>query len=430
MKVCIGPQEIAGVASGLANGLRELGVETCLLLSVAHPFNYEQPKKVSWIVRLWQRLGTARSLVSRTRFVRKVFFVVAHDLCGWVVFFRVLFKFDAFFFIFGQTITNSRFELWLLRRLGKRIIFIYVGSDSRPPYLDGGRFPGLIEDPLPSPAYLQALTTKTKRRIQLHERYADYLVNSPATAQFHEKPYINWFSMGLPKKIVHRSIAPREPDGRVRILHGPSHPLAKGTPQILDIVERLQEKGYLIDFVKIQGMPNECVLEELARCDFIIDQLYSDTPLAAFATEAAFFAKPAVVGGYFASQIQRYVPEGDIPPSLFVTPQELESAIERLILDPAMRLELGARAQCFVEARWNTRVVAERYMALLTDEVPSHWWCDPRSVRNLEGSGLPRERARRLVASLLAQGGDLHVSDKPELEAALKDFASGISTRS
>ena len=40
------------------------------------------------------------------------------------------------------------------------------------------------------------------------------------------------------------------------------------------------------------------ILAELARCDFVIDQLYSDYPLPGLATEAAWFGKPTVVGGY------------------------------------------------------------------------------------------------------------------------------------
>jgi len=428
LRVCIGPQEIAGIASGLARGLRELGVDARVLLSMPHPFGYEQSLPTDWVFQVWQRLGAARLSTARAQLVRKIFLVAAHSLWGWLVFARVLFRFDAFLFVFGRTITNSRFELWLLHQLGKRVVFIYVGSDARPPYMDGGLFPGTAEDALPTSALLRAVTRKGKRRIQLHERYADYLVNSPAAAQFHEKPYINWFAMGLPKMLSVQSVPPREFDGKVRILHAPSNPLVKGSPQILEIIGRLQAKGHLIELVKIQGMSNERVLEELARCDFVVDQLYADTPLAAFATEAAFFGKPAVVGGYFAAQVQEYVAADDIPPSLFVTPDELEAAVERLILDPRLRVELGERARRFVIERWDVRSVAERYWALLKGEVPAHWWSDPRDIRYVEGCGLPRERAQRLVASLLAQGpGDLQVTDKPALEMALLRLASGAS---
>lgn len=428
MRVLIGPVEIAGIASGLAKGFCGLGVDARVLLSIPHPFAYQQATPNDWILQVWQRLGAARLATARAQIARKIFFVVAHSFWRWVVLIRAVFQFDAFLFLFGETITNTHFELWLLRYLGKRVIFIYVGSDTRPPYMDGGRFPGTPEGELPTQALLKSLTVRLKRRIQLHERYADYLVNAPATAQFHQKPYINWFAMGLPKMISAHSDASRKPDGKVRILHAPSNPLAKGSPQILEMIGRLQKKGHDIELIEIQGMPNEHVLEQLANCDFVVDQLYSDTPLAAFALEAAYFGKPAVVGGYFADQIKKYVLADDVPPSLFVHPDEFEAAVERLILDPMLRVELGERSQRFVSERWNISTVAKRYMALLNDEVPAHWWSDPREILYVEGSGLPRQRVQRLVASLLVDGtGHLCVADKPLLEKALLDLADNCS---
>lgn len=418
--------EIAGIAHGLTQGLIELGVAAELLLSVKHPFQYDQQKQPWWL-RTWQWLGSVRAKTLRTQFLQKLFLVCAHNLWGWLVLVLVLSRFDAFFFLFGQTITNSRFELWLLRRLGKRIIFIYAGSDVRPPYIDGGKFPGRSEDPLPNPAVLASSARRCKRRIKLHELYADYLVNSPATAQFFERPYINWFAIGIPRVFAIPARKEEKDSCRLRILHSPSNPAVKGSFLIAEIVERLKTKGYPVDLIMIESMPNQRVLEELACCDFVIDQMYSDTPLAGFATEAAFFGKPAVVGGYFSSQIAQYLSMEDMPPSLFVEPSALEAAVERLVVDVDFRHELGQRAQRFVNLRWSARAVATRYLQLLNDDVPQAWWCDPLDVHYVEGCGLSRERAKRLVDSLVSHGGigALQLSDKPALEQAVFALASG-----
>lgn len=409
-------------------GLRALRVDAQVMLSVAHPFKYgDEPR--SWLVRVWQKIGAARHATSRDRLLRKLLLVAAHDLWGWLVLLRVIARFDAFIFIYGQTITNSAFELWLLRRLGRKIVFVYTGSDSRPPYMDGGWFPGLVTDDLPSAHALLNVVRRCKRKIRLHERYADYLVNSPATAHFHERPYINWFALGIPKALPVSpqacSLEARE-SGSVRVLHGPSNPLVKGTAEILDVLDRLRRKGHSIELVKIQGMPNEVVLQELARCDFIVDQLYADTPLAAFATEAAFFAKPAVVAGYFADSIEQCLDPADIPPSLFVAPNDLEAAIERMVVDSVFRLQLGEQARQFVLSRWSLTGVAGRYLQLLNDEIPCQWWCDPAAVCYLSGCGLPEGRIRRLVGLLVGRFGAsaLQVKDKPTLEAALVEFAN------
>jgi glycosyltransferase involved in cell wall biosynthesis len=427
LRVFVGPVEIAGIAGALVEGLRALQVDAHVMLSIAHPFKYGEESH-SWLFRTWQRIGAARTATTRDHLLHKLLLVAAHDLWGWLVLLRVITRFDAFIFIYGQTITNSTFELWLLRRLGRKIIFVYAGSDSRPPYMDGGSFPGLALDDLPSAALLLSSTRRCKHKIRTHERYADYLVNSPATAHFHERPYINWFALGIPKallvcpKIVSSHVGRLGP---VRVLHGPSNPRVKGTAEILAVLDRLRRKGHSIELVKIEGMPNEVVLKELARCDFIVDQLYADTPLAAFATEAAFFGKPAVVGGYFADSIEQCLGLVDIPPSLFVAPDDLEMAIERLVVDSAFRLQLGERARQFVMSRWSLINVAGRYLQLLNDDIPSQWWCDPAGVRYLRGCGLPQVRTRRLVALLVDNFGAsaLQVQDKPELENALVEFA-------
>lgn len=427
LRVFIGSVEISGIAEALADGMRTFDVDAQVVLGFPHPFKYGT-KTASVLVKVWQRIGAARMATTRDRMPLKILLVVAHSIWAWLVLMSVIARYDVFIFIFGQTITNTAFELWLLKRLGKKIIFVYVGSDSRPPYMDGALFPGPATGQLPSSATLLRSVNRCKRRIKLHERYADYLVNSSSTAHFHERPYINWFALGIPKTLTTSTQIPSRQTlsaANVRILHCPSHPLAKGTAEITDTIERLRRKGYSIELVKIQGLPNEVVLQELALCDFIVDQLYSDTPMAAFATEAAFFGKPAVVGGYFADSIKQYFNLIDIPPSLFVSPNDLESAIERLVVDSPYRLQLGEQARQFVLTRWSPKAVAGRYLQLINDDVPSQWWCDPAVVRYLSGCGLPEERARQLVALLVSRFGpsSLQVQDKPWLEAALVEFS-------
>ena len=421
-RVFVGPTEISGIAAGLVQGLRELGIKAHLQLSTAHPFEYGDNSS-SWLIRIWQKIGNKRIKTPRNHLLRKSLIVTAHNLWGYIILLSAIKNFDAFIFLFGQTITNTQAELWILKHLKKKIIFIYLGSDSRPPYMDGGHFAGAAEYPLPSASALRRVVLRSKRKIRLHEKYADYLINSPATAHFHERKYINWFAMGIPRELKKSQKFSKntKKNGLIRILHSPSNPLLKGTTEILDTLDRLYKKGYPIEVIKIQNMPNEVVLKELADCDFIVDQLYSDTPLATLATEAAFFGKPAVVGGYLASSENNTLDQKYSPPSLFVAPKDIEYAIERLIVDVKFREELGNKARQFVLSQWSLTRVAARYLQLLNDDVPTQWWCDPSSVDYLRGCGLPEERTKRLISLLTNQFGRsaLQVHDKPDLEAAL-----------
>lgn len=59
---------------------------------------------------------------------------------------------------------------------------------------------------------------------------------------------------------------------KIKIVHAPSHPTAKGTKYILNAVESLKNK-YDIDFVLIENMSHDVVLENLQEADIVIDQL-------------------------------------------------------------------------------------------------------------------------------------------------------------
>lgn len=423
-KIFIGPTEIAGVAQGLHEGFCELGIVSEIILSVAHPFQYKDTPRVWW-QRIWLALGALRVSFGRDKLLRKVLSVMLHNLWGVVVLLIALYRFDAFIFLFGQTFTNTRFELWMLRRLRKKIIFIYAGSESRPPFVDGGIYPGLPDDPIPSAAVLQVATRRCKKRVAMQEKYADYIVCSPTTAHFLTREYINWFAMGLPKRQDNHLEYTGEVGRAVKILHGPSNPLVKGSHIILQTIQGLIDDGYSIELIKLQGVSHARVLEALAYCDFVVDQVYSDTPMAALATEAAFFGKPSIVCGYFASEVGRSLRSEQIAPSLFVDPSKLKSAIKTLIEQPDVRRSLGRSAQRFVREQWGVATVAERYMQLLNGSPDEAWWSDPYSIRYVAGCGLPLERAKRMVGTLLDTYGQesFQLSDKPELQAAFVALA-------
>jgi len=78
-----------------------------------------------------------------------------------------------------------------------------------------------------------------------------------------------------------------------------------------------------------------------------------------------------------------------------------------------------------VRARWNPRQVAERFLHILKGEVPQSWLFDPRHIRYCYGYGLPADKVKDRIARVIREGGRqaLRLTDKPELEQRLCDFA-------
>ncbi|MFC3940614.1 glycosyltransferase [Pseudomonas sp. Mn2068] len=426
MRILIGPVEIAGIAKGLAKGFAENGVTADIVLESRHMFSYGGARD-SWLTRIWQMIGARRASTTRKQLLRKIFYVFLHKAWSWLIFFRSIFLYDAYFFLYGRTLTDSNFELFLLRAFGRKIVFINVGSDFRPPYMDGFVSSKVLDRP--GFYKMAGLVKRQKKRIAMFERYADYIVSSPSSAHFHGRPFINWFSMGVPAAFDVPNVVEGGEGGapKVRIVHSPSSPVAKGSQRICEVIDGLIARGYPIEFIKLHGVSNQEVLKQLVNCDFVVDQLYSDIPLAVFGSEAARFGKPCVVSGYMAHSVSRYIRTEDMPISVYVLPGDLESAIERLVCDVELRVALGQQAQSFVQEHWSCAAVARRYLDLLDGTPRVEWWFDPARIDYIGGCGAHISHIRFLVKGLVEHCGTeaLGVEDKPALERALLDLASG-----
>lgn len=416
IRVFVGPVEISGIAGALASALSGLGCRANLVLAVPHPYSYGSICPSSKVEVFWQFVGRARWSTKPRNIFLKIFFLLAHRIVGWSVFIKAIFSYDAFVFTFGQTMTESWLELFLLRLLNKKIIFIYFGSDVRPPYMDGASVQGQINNIVVDRVNNRA--RRIKRKVCIQEKMADYIVNSPSTAQYQNLPFVNWFSMGVPVSAV--DVVPEKVDcekNYVRILHSPSNPEAKGTVEIENAIKSLLDKGYAIEFEKITGVANSVVKEKLKWCDFVVDQVYSDTPMAVFAVEAALYRKPTVVAGYFAECATELINQKKIPPSLFVMPEKLELAIEKMITQPEFRVSLGNDAYAFVRSVWDPAEVGKRYLRLLNDDVPSEWMYSPDKLTYIGGWGVSKTKLKEFVGALVKRHGisALGVEDKPLL---------------
>ncbi|MEO7296335.1 MAG: hypothetical protein ABIZ57_09330 [Candidatus Limnocylindria bacterium] len=366
------------------------------------------------------RAGQRAAASSR---VRRPLWVVARIASDLLVLIWAILGYDVFVFGFGTSFLRLR-ELPLLRLLGKRIVFVFHGSDARPPYIDGVR---VAPDRAPPIAERLLATNRMKASIRRIERYADVVVAQPAFSHFFERPVVNFFSIGVPwRNHPERETAVRSDDA-VQILHSPSDPMVKGSARIQEVIERLRSEGLNLELTELRGVPNDVVLKRIATCDFVVDQIYSDAPMVGFATEAAVAGKPAIVGGYAWPENHRIIGSEAMPPVEECAPESLADAIRHLVTNREHREALGARARTFVTGRWSGTAIAERLLMVVDGSAPAEWLFDPRELRYVEGCGLTREQARASVAAVVAAGGPaaLCVSDKPELERRFLEFAVG-----
>lgn len=424
MRVFVGPLEVAGIGAGFVQGLRAHGAQADLVCAYTHRFAYGMQAVPSRLVRWWTHWGSRRAALPASRPLAKTLAFGMQQLLGWAVLAWAVRRYDAFVFLYGETITNTGLELNLLRWLAKRTVVVFVGSDARPPYIDGGWFPA--DRPF-DPQALRRAAARQQRKVIRFERQASLCVNALATAHFHRRRFVDWFALGIPRATQPATPAPN--GATLRVLHSPSHPVLKGTARIRAAVDSLRARGVAIELVTIEGRPNAEVMQALRDCDLAIDQLYSDTPMAAFATEAASVGRPVLVGGYQAGHVPADAAGLPMPPTRFVPPDRLDAALAALAADRAERERLGAQAQAFVAEHWSPEAVGARLLRLLDGDIPAAWWREPAQVSHLHGCGLAEGAARERVQALVDRfgAGALQLDDKPALRDAFVAFAKGAA---
>jgi hypothetical protein len=442
----MGLAEVSGFYSNLQKGFHSIGVDAELVTLTQHRFGYGDTCRSIWVRMSHAAVAGRKRHNDSNKLVRLTW-------TAFTVFTRILLLFWAILrfdiFIFGCASSFFGFlELPLLKLLGKKIIYNFHGTDGRCGFMDGFAedifmplsmregtgFIGPIRDTDSDKVKEQklkayaAITAMRKANVDRIDRYADVVINSPSHGQHHTRPFVQRLIIGMPympdREHTARSSG-NAIDNEVTILHGPSYPEGKGSPGIRLAIKALQRRGYKINYIEITGRPNREVLELIAQCDFVIDQLYSDMAMVGFATEAAFYSKPAIVGGYYAAHQKSDILPKWIPPTLFCLPEDIEDAIEKLIIDIPFRKELGSKANDFVEKNWLASQCAERFMVLAAGEIPDDWLYDPINCDYLYGMGLSKENLHTIIKGMKVHCGieSFFLGDKPVLKHLIEEFA-------
>lgn len=415
MRIFIGLQEIAGYYTNLKKGFDVIGVPATFVNLEGHRFNYGTwyEKNPLWANGVNLFIQKIIFPLKRRSSFRRIWDEYLQTVLRVIIFLIVLLRYDVVIFSFGYSFFGLK-DLKILKKFGKKIIFVFNGSDARPSFIDGYVMEQRNKFSVQDIFFLKV----RKHALSIIESYADSIIVTPATGHHFTKPFIQFLAVGLPFSPKIKVSARRYNNDKIRILHSPSAPQAKGTPIIRKIISNLKSKGYGIDYIEIVNKTNSEVLEEIQKCDFIIDQVYSDLPLAGFATEAAYSGKPAVIGSYYADIIKQDIAREFIPPSAFCQPEKIQETVESLIKNAQYRKELGKKAQSFVRKHWSAENVARRFLKIIKGNVDKKWVYDPNKITYTYGAALPAQRVKKLVASAISLGSKeaLYLNDKPSLE--------------
>jgi hypothetical protein len=325
VRVLHSPINIAGGPGAISQGLRELGVESTLLVFNERPF--ERGFDANLELRDTSKLSSlAFNLPKQTR----AFAWAARH-------------FDLFHFHAGLTLLPRRVNLPALRLMRKGIVFQSWGSDLR------GR-------PASDVGYLRQagaviVGSFLTRRLAPRGPWPEYDVVPPA--------------------IVLRDWEPArvEPGETLRVAHAPSKRAVKGTETVLAAVESLRARGAPIELDLIEGVPNREARLRYAAADVVVDQLRIGW-YGMLAIESMALAKPVVVHLDEEAAAETESAFGLELPLVRASESTLEDVLAGLIEVRESLPELGRQSREYVEHVHAHTAVARQVLAIYERVMP------------------------------------------------------------
>jgi len=326
VRVLHSPLNIAGGPGAISQGLRELGVESTLLV-----FN-ERPFERGFDINLQLRDTSRRSNLPLNLPKQLQAFAWAAR------------RFDVFHFHAGLTLLPKALNLPALRALRKGIAFQSWGSDLRSRHASEVRYLRRADAVIVG-SYLT-------RRLAPRGPWPEYDVVHPAIVLGDWQP------------------SPVEPGPVLRIAHAPSKRAVKGTEDVLSAVESLRARGAPVELDLIEGVPNREARLRYAAADVVIDQLKVGW-YGMLAIESMALAKPVVVHLDAEAAAETEEAFGLELPLIRADASSLEDVLAGLVEVRESLPELGRRSREYVERVHGHKVVARQVLDIYERVMPS-----------------------------------------------------------
>lgn len=258
------------------------------------------------------------------------------------------FRYDTFVFFFGQSFLSNNFDLPVLKFIGKKIYFVYLGWDVQQAVYSIKRyqFTNASEYKNVSLDELACQDKKKKRQLEYHRKYANKLfVCAPYLCEF--VPDGELLPLAIDVQGIKAHVRAFGADGSLRIAHAPTHTGNKGTKFIERAIATLQDEGYDFEYERLQGLSHARLLEKYGEIDIFIDQVltgwYGTASIEAMAHGCSTVC-------YLRDEYREYCPYFDEIPIINANPETITNIL-RSVLDGGIDLQsVSCKSVEFVKA--------------------------------------------------------------------------------
>lgn len=180
---------------------------------------------------------------------------------------------------------DREYEFKFLKSRNKKIICIFLGDDIRTPKLLDKYMKRLNYDSyldyvkLQIPSYLSKDYDNKKKKIaEISDKYSDLIFNCSVDQISYLKSKQFFIPYMYDKNDFNKNDDKFVDIKKIKILHAPSNPFVKGTPLVRAAIKKLEIEGYNFEYIELQNMPNEMVLEHLKSSHIVLNQFYAFVP--------------------------------------------------------------------------------------------------------------------------------------------------------
>jgi glycosyltransferase involved in cell wall biosynthesis len=296
------PVNTAGIPWQQVQALRRRGVDATLVVFE----RYKLHPEADW------------SLDRPEGFVRR-------QLVQWRALAKLLPRTDVFHFYFGLTLVPKSLQFPILRALGKKSVYHFLGSDIR---------------------------GKTPEQLAYGHRAGAQIVGSYDAVRWIPEAEV------VPVGIDLSGYTPVPPSDRERplVVHAPSNRRRKGTDHVIAACAELP-----VDLDIVEGLHHEEARQRYERADIVVDQLNAGW-YGVFAIEAMALGKP-VVTFLHEEAVRRTEKAFGLPvPLVPATKETLADALRPLVASHEERRRIGAESRAFAERVHDIEHVADRLL--------------------------------------------------------------------
>ncbi|MCP5049787.1 MAG: glycosyltransferase [bacterium] len=192
-------------------------------------------------------------------------------------FWGVVARYEVIHSHFSMFLSHEGWELKYLKKMNRKIVVHYRGCTTR------DREVNFRLNPEPHHNICYHCDYKARncsnpafaKKEELGKKYGDlFLVTTPDLKDFAPHAiHLPFFSPVKALRDHHIQSKPVRANGSFKIVHVTVHPGIEGTARIREVIRRLKDKGYAVEFLFKRNAPYEEVLKDLASADLSIGKM-------------------------------------------------------------------------------------------------------------------------------------------------------------